>query len=80
MATIGAHALITEVNRYEFTIEVDDNLTVEEQKIQGREKLSKFLEDNTPYVFQAKPISGVTCVDCDSSYKGTDIPDVIEIN
>ncbi len=79
MATINVHADIKEVNRYQFTVEVDDNLTEQQQDEQAKAKVNAFLEDNIPYPYQRKPMGGVTCVDCESSISMEDVVSV-EVN
>lgn len=57
---------IKEVNRYKFDVEVDDNLSKEEQDAQAKARVKTFLENNIPYPFQSEAINGVRCVDCES--------------
>ena len=66
MAIIGLNASIRKINRYQFGVEVDDNLTVEQQNEQAKAKLKTFLETHNPYPFQSEPIDGVKCVDVDT--------------
>jgi len=76
MATIALNASIKEVNRYQFEVEVDDNLTEEQQDEQAKERVKKFLDENIPYPFQRDFIGGVKCVDCES---GISMEDVVSI-
>ena len=79
MATINVHANIKEINRYQFEVEVDDNLTEQQQDEQAKAKVAAFLEDNTPYPYQRKPMGGVTCVDRESGMSTEDVVS-IEVN
>jgi hypothetical protein len=79
MAKITMNAEIREVNRYSFTVEVDDNLTEEQQDEQGKAKLSEFLDNNIPYPFQREAIGGVICDDCETSMRSEEVIS-IEVN
>lgn len=79
MATINVHADIKEVNRYQFTVEVDDNLTEQQQDEQAKAKVNAFLEDNIPYPFQHEPVDGVKCVDREDGISQEDTVS-IEVN
>ena len=79
MATINVHADIKEVNRYQFAVEVDDNLTEQQQDEQAKAKVNAFLEDNIPYPFQDEPVDGVTCIDREDGISMEDVVSV-EVN
>jgi hypothetical protein len=66
MANIGLNASMREINRYQFNVQVDDNLSEEQQNEQAKAKVAAFLEKNTPYAFQREPIDGVLCVDVET--------------
>jgi hypothetical protein len=76
---IGVNASIREVNRYEFDVEVDDNLTEEQQDEQAKEKVKNFLDANIPYPFQGDFIDGVRCVDRESGMSSEETVS-IEVN
>lgn len=76
---IGVNASIKEINRYEFDVEVDENLTDEQQDEQAKEKVKKFLDANIPYPFQSDFIDGVRCVDRESAMQTEDTVS-IEVN
>ena len=78
MKKISVHADIKEIVRYQFEVEVDDNLSKEQQDKQAKDKLETFLLHNVPYVFQSTPIDGVKCVDSES--QETDTVVNIEVN
>jgi len=79
---IGVNARITEVNRYEFNVEVDENDSVEKQNADAQAMVKKFLEGNIPSPNVGTPyIDGVKCVDVEygvGSVNGN--TDVIEVN
>jgi len=83
---IGVNAKLTEVNRYEFSVEVDENATKEQQDIEAKEKVRKFLSGNIPSPNIGTPfIDGVKCVDVEygvASVNGEEltIEDEIEVN
>ena len=78
---IGVNVNITEVNRYDFSVEVDENATKEQQDAEAIAKVKKFLDSHIPSPMVSSPtIDGVKCVDRESGVKSTEIPDVIEIN
>lgn len=79
MAKITMHADIKEINRYSFTVEVDDNLTDDQQDEQGKAKLKEFLDNNCPYPFQKEAIGGVICDDRESAMSTEDVVS-IEVN
>jgi hypothetical protein len=76
MATITIHADIKEINRYEFNVQVDDNLSKEQQDEQGKGRVKTFLDENIPYPYQNEPINGVLCVDVE---RGISMEDVVSI-
>jgi len=79
MAKITMTAEIREINRYSFTVEVDDNLSDDQQDEQGKAKLKAFLDNNCPYPFQREAIGGVICDDCESAMR-TEETVSIEVN
>jgi len=60
---IGVHADIIEVVRYDFSVLVDENLSVEEQDVQAKEKLRLFLVDNLALPNQPEYVGDVKCID-----------------
>jgi hypothetical protein len=79
---IAVHAKITEVNTYEFDVQVDENATKEQQDAEAKEKVRKFLSGNIPSPNIGSPfIDGVKCVDVDYG-TGTvsNVEDEIEVN
>lgn len=80
--TIGVNARITEVNRYDFNVEVDENATKEQQDAEAIAKVKKFLEDNIPSPNVGTPyIDGVKCVDVEYGVGSVNgIADEIEVN
>jgi hypothetical protein len=76
---IALHADIKETNRYEFMVEVDENLSQEEQDKQARIRLEEFLRGNCPYPFQSEPINGVQCVDRESGMQTHEV-ELIDVN
>ena len=79
MATIIMHADIREINRYSFAVEVDDNLSKEQQDEQGKAKLTEFLDNNCPYPYQREAIGGVICDDREAAMSTEDVVS-IEVN
>jgi hypothetical protein len=83
---IGVNARITEVNRYDFCVEVDENATKEQQDKEAVDKVKKFLEGNIPSPnLGSEFIGGVRCVDVEygiAIVRGEEltIEDEIEIN
>lgn len=93
MKTITVNAKITEVNRYEFDVQVDENATKEQQDAEAKEKVKAFLSSNIPSPNIGSPfIDGVKCVDVEygvECVKNTEdesienaynFKDVIEVN
>ena len=91
--TIGVNVKITEVNRYEFDVQVDKNASKEEQDTDAKAKVKRFLEFNIPSPNIGTPfIDGVKCVDVEygvESVNNTEdesienaykFEDVIEVN
>jgi hypothetical protein len=80
--TIGVNVRITEVNRYDFNVEVDENATKEQQDAEAKAKVKKFLEGNIPSPNVGTPyIDGVKCVDVEYGVGTVNgVPDVIEVN
>lgn len=68
MSTINLTADLLEVNRYDFTVEVDDNLSTEEAHEVAKSKLKNYLENNCPNIFQYAPEDGIMCVDREAAY------------
>lgn len=58
---------IREINRFDFLVEVDDNLTSEQEEIVATKKLNDFLLGNAPYPSQSDYQDGVLCIDRESS-------------
>jgi len=79
MAKITMTADIREINRYSFVVEVDDNLTEDQQDEQGKAKLTEFLNNNCPYPFQKEAIGGVICDDRESAMRTEEVVS-IEVN
>lgn len=79
MAKITMHADIREINRYSFVVDVDDNLSKEQQDEQGKAKLTEFLNNNDPYPYQKEVIDGVICDDREAAMKTEDVVS-IEVN
>jgi hypothetical protein len=79
MAKITMTADIREINRYSFMVEVDDNLTEDQQDEQGKAKLKEFLDKNCPYPFQREAVNGVICDDRESAMRTEDVVS-IEVN
>lgn len=87
MKTIAVHANLTEVNRYEFDVQVDENATKEQQDAEAKEKVKRFLAENIPSPNIGSPlfIGGVKCIDVDygvASVNGEElnVEDEIEVN
>jgi hypothetical protein len=82
MKTIGVNAKLTEVNRYEFDVQVDENATKEQQDKEAIEKVRKFLEKNIPSPNIGRPfIDGVKCIDVDYGVESvSNVKDEIEVN
>ena len=80
MATLKLQANIREINKYEFTVEVDNNLTYEEQRAQACDKLKAYLEENIPHPFASdnELITDVRCVDVERGMSTEDVT-LIEI-
>ncbi|MFA5207446.1 MAG: hypothetical protein WC428_02200 [Candidatus Paceibacterota bacterium] len=80
--TIGVHANITEVNTYEFDVQIDENATKEQQDTEAKEKVRKFLSGNIPSPNIGSPfIDGVKCIDVDYGvYCVNNVEDEIEVN
>jgi hypothetical protein len=76
---ISLHADILEINRYQFQVEVDENLSQEEQDKQARAKLQAFLDSNCPDPFQSEPIDGVQCDDREAAMQTREV-ELIDIN
>jgi hypothetical protein len=76
MATIKVNANIREVNRYEFIVEIDENLPKEEQHKQAIAKVGSFLDENTPYIYQKEPVNGVLCCDMEASCSGCEVEEI----
>ena len=90
---IAVNARITEVNRYEFDVQVDENATKEQQDAEAIAKVKAFLSGNIPSPNIGTPfIDGVKCVDVEygvECVKNTEdegienaykFEDVIEVN
>lgn len=79
---IGVNANITEVNRYDFAVEVDDTLTKEQQDAEAKEKVRRFLVNNIPSPnIGGDYVDGVKCVDVDYGvHSVNNIEDSIEVN
>lgn len=69
MAKIPVIADVREINRYSFTVEVDDNLSPEEQKTQAYFKVKAHLKENCPYSNMGEDDNGVSCGDCEAGMK-----------
>jgi hypothetical protein len=67
MKTIKLSADVREINRFDFLVEVDDNLTPVQEVIFATDKLKKFLHSNAPYPSQHNYQDGVLCIDRESS-------------
>jgi hypothetical protein len=67
---------VLEVNRYDFTVEVDGNLPAAEAMEVAKTKLKTFLDTNCPDPYQQKPIDGVICYDRESGMSTEDIKSV----
>ena len=63
MKTLKLAAYIRELNRYEFTVEVDESMSEEDQLIAAEEKLKSFLGENIPDPHQYEAKNGVMCYD-----------------
>lgn len=79
MAQIKLYADIREVNRYFFTIEVDDKLSKEHQEIMAAAKLTSHLLENCPKPNDVNLLSDVQCTDRESA-RDTEQIIKIEIN
>ena len=83
---IGVNAKLTEVNKYEFDVQVDENASDIDQNIEAVAKVRKFLENNIPSPHIGMDfIDGVKCIDVDYgivSVNGEElnIEDEIEVN
>jgi hypothetical protein len=82
MKTIGVHANLTEVNRYEFDVQVDENASDIAQNIEAKRKVKKFLENNIPSPnIGADFIDGVRCIDVDYGVESVNnLEDEIKVN
>ena len=63
MKTLKLKADIREINRYEFTVEMDESLSKEDQIIEGTQRLKAFLSNNIPDPHQFQSKDGVMCYD-----------------
>jgi hypothetical protein len=81
MAKIKVYADIKEVNRYFFTVEVDDRLSEKEREIMGVAKVASHLLENSPSPESCNNniTSDVRCTDRESA-RDTLEPIKIEIN
>lgn len=79
---IGVNANITEVNRYDFAVQVDENLSKEQQDAEAKEKVRRFLLNNIPSPnIGGDYVDDVKCVDVDYGVQSVNnIEDSIEIN
>ena len=79
---IRVNAKLTEVNRYEFDVEVDENASQIDQDKEAIAKVKKFLENNIPSPNIGTPfIDGVRCVDVDyGTHSVANVEDEIEVN
>ena len=79
---IGVNAKLTEVNKYEFDVQVDENASDIDQNIEAVAKVRKFLENNIPSPHIGMDfIDGVRCIDVDYGVESVNnLKDEIEVN
>ena len=73
MAKISVTADVREINRYSFSVEVDDNLSPEEQKNRAYFRVKAHLNENCPYPNMGEDDNGVSCGDRESAIKTEEV-------
>jgi ferredoxin len=66
MKKFRVNADIVEINRYDFVVEA-------ETQEQAETKLRRYLESNTPSVYQSEPINDVLCTDCEAGMESREV-------